>query len=148
MGGSSGAAGSFSSVWFHPDLFARVISFSGTYVRQASPEDPLYPHGAWSYHDYDPFDAAMPNGLIMREAKAKPLRVWLEVAQNDLGNGSGPGSYRDFRLANDRMAASFKARGYHYHYDYAMGAGHFDGNVIAQTLPSALLWLWRGYPVN
>jgi enterochelin esterase-like enzyme len=148
MGGSSGAAGSFSSVWFHPDLFARVISFSGTYVRQASPEDPLYPHGAWSYHDYDPFDAAMPNGLIMREATAKPLRVWLEVSQNDLGNGSGPGSYRDFKLANDRMAASLKARGYHYHYDYAMGAGHFDGNVIAQTLPGALVWLWRGYPAN
>jgi hypothetical protein len=78
----------------------------------------------------------------------KPLRMGLEVAQNDSGAGSGPGSYRDFKLANQRMAASLKIKGYHYHFDYAMGAGHFDGSVIAQTLPGALLWLWRGYPIN
>jgi enterochelin esterase family protein len=148
MGGSSGGAGSFSMAWFHPDLFARVISFSGTFVRQASPEDPLYPHGCWAYHDYDPFNATAPNGVIMKEPVPKPIRVWLEVGQNDLAAGSGPGSYRDFKLANQRMAASFLAKGYHYHFDYLMGAGHVDGGAIAQTLPGALLWVWRGYPVN
>jgi enterochelin esterase-like enzyme len=148
MGGSSGAAASFSMAWWHPDLFGRVISFSGTFVRQASPEDPKYPHGCWSYHDYDPFDMTAPNGLIVKEPTTKPIRVWLEVGQNDSGAGSGPGSYRDFKLANQRMAASFKMKGYHYHFDYAMGAGHFDGGVIGQTLPGALLWLWRGYPVK
>jgi enterochelin esterase-like enzyme len=148
LGGSSGGAASFSMAWWHPELFARVLSYSGTFVRQASPEDPLYPHGCWSYHDYDPYNAAAPNGLIMKEPTAKPLRVWLEDGQNDSGAGSGPGSYRDFRLANERMAASLKAKGYHYHHDNAQGAGHFDGNVVAQTLPTALLWLWRGYPLN
>jgi iron(III)-enterobactin esterase len=148
MGGSSGGAASFSMAWFHPDLFARVIAFSGTFVRQASPEDPLYPHGCWSYHDYDPYDATAPNGLIVKEPTTKPLRVWLEVAQNDMGSGSGPTSYRDFKLANQRMAASLKLKSYHYHFDYALGAGHFDGGVISQTLPGALEWLWRGYPTN
>jgi iron(III)-enterobactin esterase len=148
LGGSSGGAAAFSMAWFHPDYFTRVISYSGTFVRQASPEDPMYPHGCWSYHDYDPFDAAAPNGLIMKEAAAKPLRVWLEVGDNDNGAGSGPGSYRDFRLANQRMAASLKAKGYHYHFDQAKGGGHVDGNVVAQTLPDAMAWAWRGYPLK
>lgn len=147
MGGSSGGAASFSMAWFHPDYFTRVISFSGTFVRQASPEDPMYPHGCWAYHDYDPYNEAMPNGVIMKEATAKPIRVWLQGSENDMGAGSGPGSYRDFRLANQRMAASLKAKGYHYHFDYAEGAGHVDGGVVPQTLPDALLWVWRGYPL-
>jgi hypothetical protein len=108
----------------------------------------MYPHGCWSYHDFDPYDPAAPNGVIVKEPTTKPIRVWIEAAQNDMGSGSGPTSYRDFKLAADRMAASFKLKGYHYHYDYAMGAGHFDGSVIAQTLPTALQWLWRGYPVD
>jgi hypothetical protein len=148
LGGSSGGAGSFSMAWFHPELFARVIAYSGTFVSQASPVDPMYPHGCWSYHDFDPYDPAAPNGVIVKEPTTKPIRAWIEAAQSDMGAGSGPTSYRDFKLAADRMAASFKLKGYHYHYDYALGAGHFDGNVIAQTLPTALQWVWRGYPVD
>jgi len=148
LGGSSGGAASFSMAWFHPDYFTRVISYSGTFVRQASPEDPLYPHGCWAYHDYDPFDPATPNGVIMKEPTPKPIRVWLEVGDKDMGAGSGPGSYRDFMLANQRMAASLKAKQYHYHFDLAKGAGHVDGNAVAQTLPDALTWAWRGYPLK
>lgn len=148
LGGSSGGAASFSMAWWHPELFRRVISYSGTFVRQASPEDPLYPHGCWAYHDYDPYDASKTNGVIVKEPTTKPIRVWIEAGQNDLQANSGPGSYRDFRLANQRMAMSFKAKGYHYHHDDALGAGHLDGNAVAQTLPSALLWVWRGYPIQ
>jgi hypothetical protein len=57
-------------------------------------------------------------------------------------------TYRDFELANERMAASYKLKGYHYHFDHAQGAGHLDGNVVAQTLPPALLYVWRGYPID
>jgi enterochelin esterase-like enzyme len=148
LGGSSGGAASFSMAWFHPDYFTRVISYSGTFVRQASPEDAMYPHGCWSYHDFDPYQEAAPNGVIMKEPTPKPIRVWLEAGENDNGAGSGPGSYRDFRLANQRMAASLKAKQYHYHFDYAKGAGHVDGNVVAQTLPDAMAWAWRGYPLK
>jgi hypothetical protein len=65
-----------------------------------------------------------------------------------MGSGGGPASYRDFELANRRMAASLKAKGYHYHFDVAQGGGHLDGGAVAQTLPSAMLWVWRGYPIN
>jgi hypothetical protein len=148
LGGSSGGAGSFSMAWWHPDLFSRVITYSGTFVRQASPEDPLYPHGCWSYHDYDPYDPAMPNGLIVKEPSKKPIRHWIEVGTNDMGMGGGPSTYRDFQLANQRMAASYKLKGYHYHFDLAQGGGHLDGGAVAQTLPAALLYVWRGYPID
>ena len=148
LGGSSGGAAAFSMAWFHPDYFTRVISYSGTFVRQASPEDPMYPHGCWAYHDYDPYQEAAPNGVIMKEPTPKPIRVWLEAGENDNGSGGGPETYRNFRLANQRMAASLKAKGYHYHFDLAKGAGHVDGNVVAQTLSDAMIWAWRGYPLK
>jgi hypothetical protein len=34
------------------------------------------------------------------------------------------------------------------HGEYAKAAGHVDGKVVAQTLPEAMLWLWRGYPIE
>ena len=41
-----------------------------------------------------------------------------------------------------------KAKGYHYHYVFTAGAGHNDGKVVKATLPDALAWLWRGYPIK
>jgi hypothetical protein len=148
LGGSSGGAGSFSMAWWHPDMFSRVITYSGTFVRQASPENPLYPHGCWCYHDFDPWNAAAPNGLIVMENGIKPIRHWLEVGTNDMGMGGGPTTYRDFQLANQRMAASYKMKGYHYHFDLAQNGGHLDGGAVAQTLPAAMLYVWRGYPID
>ena len=43
----------------------------------------------------------------------------------------------------ERMAAALQAKGYDYRYVVAENAAHVDGNVIAQTLPGALEWLWR-----
>jgi enterochelin esterase family protein len=148
LGGSSGGAASFSMAWWHPDYFHKVITYSATLIDQASPENPLYPHGCACYHDVDPNTAATmtPNGLVMQATVNEPVRMWLESAQND--NQVGGGIFHDFKLASMRTAQEFKAKGYHYHYDYALGAGHLDGNVVAQTLPTALLWLWRGYPVQ
>jgi S-formylglutathione hydrolase FrmB len=182
LGGSSGGAASFSMAWWHPDLFNRVLTYSGTYVNQVTASSP-FPHGCWVYHDVDPYSDAGPNGLIVQDCENasgniassnpgpcdtplsptacqaaagctwntsvnRPLRVWLVSAQYVLGAGGAPGSYRNFDLANQRMAASLEMRGYHYVYNHALNAGHEDPKVIAQTLPSALLWLWRGYPVD
>jgi enterochelin esterase family protein len=148
LGGSSGGAASFSMAWWHPEYFHKVLTYSATLIDQASPENPLYPHGCACYHDVDPnVDATMtPNGLVMTTTPNEPIRMWLESAQND--NQVGGGIYHDFNLASMRTATEFQAKGYHYHYDYALGAGHLDGNVVAQTLPTALLWLWRGFPVE
>ncbi len=81
VGGSSGGAGSFSMAWWHPDLFRRVITFSGTYVAQVPANSP-FPHGCWIYHDVDPYDAGAPNGLIVQHC---------ESATNFAAGSSNPG---------------------------------------------------------
>jgi enterochelin esterase-like enzyme len=137
MGGSSGGAAAFSMAWFHPDLYRRVLTYSGTYVNQQSPRDPKTPHGAWEYHEH-----------LIPQADRKPIRVWLEVSENDNGSKRDEASLHNWVLANQRMAAALKAKGYHYRYVFAKAAGHTDGRVTRQTLPGALEWLWRGYPVK
>jgi iron(III)-enterobactin esterase len=135
MGGSSGGACAFTMAWFRPDLYRRVLAYSGTFVNQQSPVNPDSPHGAWEYHEH-----------LIPQSDRKPLRIWLEVGENDNGANREEASLHNWVMANDRMAAALKAKGYHYHYVFARGARHVDGKVVRQTLPEALAWLWRGYP--
>jgi enterochelin esterase family protein len=137
MGGSSGGAVAFTMAWFHPELYHRVLTYSGTYTSNQSPKNPESPHGAWEYHEH-----------FIPAADPKPLRVWMEVGQNDNGAGATAAGFHNWVIANQRMAAVLKAKGYHYQFVYAKGAGHVDGKAVAQTLPEALLWLWKGYPVK
>ena len=137
MGGSSGAACAFTMAWFRPELYHRVLSYSGTFVNQQSPEDPKLPHGAWEYHEH----------LIPQNEK-KPIRVWLEVSENDLGAARDAASLHNWVLANQRMAAALKDRGYAYRYVFAKDAKHVDPRVTRETLPGALEWLWEGYTEN
>ena len=134
MGGSSGGAAAFTMAWFRPDLYHRVLTYSGTYVNQQSPPNKESPHGAWEYHEH-----------FIANTEAKPLRIWLEVSENDNGSKKSEESYHNWVLANQRMAAVLKAKGYHYRYVFAEAAGHTDGKVTRQTLPEALVWLWKGY---
>jgi enterochelin esterase-like enzyme len=132
MGGSSGGAVAFSMAWFHPELYHRIITYSGTYVMQAPTAE--YPHGAWEYPEH-----LVPNN------PAKPLRIWMEVGQND-NTSTGPSSgFHNWVIANERMAAALKAKGYHYQFIYALGAGHVDGKVVGQTMAEALEWTWKDY---
>lgn len=135
MGGSSGGAAAFTMSWFHPELYRKVLTYSGTYVNQQSPMNPETPHGAWEYHE----------NLIKREAK-KPLRIWLEVSEKDNGWDRDEASLHNWVMANQRMAAELKAKGYAYRYVFAKNAGHTDRKVTLQTLPGALEWLWETYP--
>jgi enterochelin esterase-like enzyme len=137
MGGSSGAAAAFTMAWYRPDLYRRVLSYSGTFVDQQSPPDPKTPHGAWEYHEH-----------VIPAADAKPLRVWLEVGEMDNGWDKDEKSLHNWVLANQRMAAALKDKKYHYRYVFAAGAGHVDRKVVRQTLPDALQWLWRGFPTD
>jgi hypothetical protein len=43
------------------------------------------------------------------------------------------------------MAAALTEKEYHYRFVYSEGSGHCPGEVMDQTLPDALVWLWRGY---
>ena len=137
MGGSSGAACAFTMAWFHPELYTKVLSYSGTYVAQESPDNPASPHGAWEYHEN-----------FIPKLPAKPIRIWMHVSENDNGSKQPENTYHNWVMANNRMAAVLKAKNYDYRYVFSKNSGHVDGKVIAQTLPEALLWLWRGYPLT
>jgi enterochelin esterase family protein len=135
LGGSSGAAAAFTMAWFHPERYHKVLSYSGTFVNQAWPVDPATPRGAWEYHDH----------LIAKAAK-KPIRIWMEVGEKDNRFDNPEATWHNWPLANNRMAAVLKKKGYDYRYVFAMGAGHVDNRVVMQTLPTAMEWLWRDFP--
>jgi iron(III)-enterobactin esterase len=135
MGGSSGGSCALIMAWYHPELYHRVLTYSGTYVNQQWPYNPATPHGAWEFHEN-----LIPNSPTL------PLRIWMEVGDRDLLN---PNVMRDgmhdWVLANERMANVLAAKGYHYQFIFARNAGHVDGRVKQQTLAQALEWLWQGY---
>ena len=135
MGGSSGAACALSMAWYHPALYHRVLSYSGTFVNQQWPPNPQTLRGAWEYHE-----------RLIPQSKPKPLRIWMEVGENDIRSKDDESTYHNWVLATQRMAAVLKAKRYHYQYVFARDAGHVDGAVVRQTLPQALEWIWKGYP--
>ncbi len=132
LGGSSGGSAAFVMAWYHPELYHRALIYSGTFVNQQAGPDA--PHGAWNFHE-----TLIPNN------PAKPIRVWLEVGQNDNGAASAGAGFHNWLLANMHMATVLKAKAYHYQLVFAKGAGHTDGKAIAQTLPQGLEYVWRGY---
>ena len=136
MGGSSGGSCALIMAWYHPELYHRVLTYSGTYVNQQWPYDPATPHGAWEFHE-----------RLIAEAPAKPLRIWMEVGDRDLLN---PNVMRDqmhdWVGANERMAKVLAGKGYPYQFVFARNAGHVDRAVKQQTLGEALEYVWRGYP--
>jgi iron(III)-enterobactin esterase len=135
MGGSSGGSCALIMAWYHPELYHRVLTYSGTYVNQQWPYNPETPHGAWEFHEH-----------LIPDNPGKPILIWLEVGDRDLFN---PNVMRDgmhdWVVANERMAQVLAAKGYHYQFVFARNAGHVDGRVKLQTLPEALEWLWHGY---
>jgi iron(III)-enterobactin esterase len=138
MGGSSGGSCALIMAWYHPELYHRVLTYSGTYVNQQWPYNPETPHGAWEFHEH-----------LIPNSPPKPLRIWMEVGDRDLLN---PNSMRDnmhdWVLANENMAKVLAAKGYHYQFVFARNAGHTDRAVKQQTLPEALEYLWQGYPIS
>jgi iron(III)-enterobactin esterase len=135
MGGSSGGSAALIMAWYHPELYHRVLTYSGTYVNQQYPWDSATPGGAWEFH----------RTLIPNSPK-KPLRIWMEVGDRDLYN---PNVMRDdmhdWVVANENMARVLAAKGYHYQFTFARNAGHTDRTVKQQTLPEALEYVWHGY---
>lgn len=132
MGVSSGAACAFTMAWFRPDRWRRVLSYSGTYVNQQSPPNPETPRGAWEYH-----------ATLIPAAERKPLRVWLEVGEQDLHADDPEETWHNWPLANRRMAAALAAKGYPHCFTFSKGGRHADPRVLDHTLPGALEWLWR-----
>jgi glyoxylase-like metal-dependent hydrolase (beta-lactamase superfamily II) len=138
MGGSSGGVAAFIMAWYRPDLYHRVLAYSITAINQQWPHSDETPHGAWGFHE-----------TIIPNSPVKPIRVWLEVGDKDFLN---PNVMRDgmhdWVVASENMARVLAARGYHYQFVFARNAVHVDRAVKQQTLPQALVWLWKGYPIE
>jgi enterochelin esterase-like enzyme len=132
MGGSSGGSAAMAMAWYHPELYHRVLTYSGTYVNQQWPANSETPHGAWEFHEH-----------IIPNSPVKPIRIWMEVGDRD--NLMTRDNYHDWVLANEKMAQVLAAKGYHYQFVFAVNAGHTDRAVKAQTLPEALEYIWQGY---
>ena len=135
MGGSSGGSCALIMAWYHPELYHRVLTYSGTFINQQWPYNPQTPHGAWEFHEH-----------LIPNSPAKPLRIWMEVGDRDLFNPNVMrDNMHDWVLANERMAKVLAAKGYHYQFVFARKAGHVDRATKQQTLPEALEYLWRDY---
>jgi enterochelin esterase family protein len=135
MGGSSGGSCALSMAWYHPELYHRVLTYSGTYVNQQWPPNPETPHGAWEYHEH-----------LIPNSPAKPIRIWMEVGDRDNFNANVMrDNMHDWVVANENMAKVLAAKNYHYQFVFARNAGHTDRAVKQQTLPEALEYIWQGY---
>src|SRR6266705_7118449 len=139
MGCSSGGAAALTMGWFRPDLFRRLIAYSGTFVDQQdddAPEEAKYPLGAWEYH----------SGMkLIEKSEKKPLRIFTHVSENDLRNKDTEETHHNWVMAGERTAAALKTKGYHQCFVFTRGTGHCDRRVFEQTLADTLVWMWRGY---
>ena len=121
--------------WYHPELYHRVLTYSGTYVNQQWPVEPR--------------DSRTAPGSSMNTssptARSSRIRIWMEVGDRDQFQSRD--NLHDWVVANENMAKVLAAKGYHYQFVFARNAGHTDGAVKQQTLPEALEYVWQGYPI-
>ncbi len=139
MGCSSGGAAALTMGWFRPDLFRRLIAYSGTFVDQQdddAPEEGKYPLGAWEYH----------SGMkLIETTEKKPLRIFSHVSEKDIRPTDPEETHHNWVMAGQRTEAALKAKGYHHRFVFSKNTGHCDGRVFEQTLADTLVWAWRGY---
>lgn len=139
MGCSSGGAAALTMGWFRPDLFRRLITYSGTFVDQQdddAPEEKEFPLGAWEYHS---------SKKLIANSPKKPLRIFTHVSEQDLRANDAEETYHNWVMANNRTAAALKEKGYDYRYVFSKASRHCDRNVFEHTLADTLVWMWRGY---
>ena len=73
--------------WYRPDLYRRVLTYSGTYVNQQWPWNPETSGGAWEFHR-----------SLIPGSPVKPIRLWLQISDRD--NFSAGDGMHDWVLAN------------------------------------------------
>jgi len=139
MGCSSGGAAALTMGWFRPDLFRRLITYSGTFVDQQdddAPEEAEFPLGAWEYHS---------SMKLIANSEKKPLRIFTHVSERDNRANDPEDTHHNWVLANRRTAAALAEKGYDYRFVFSRATGHCDRRVFEETLADTLVWMWRGY---
>ena len=134
MGGSSGGSAALIMAWYHPELYHRVLTYSGTYVNQQWPPNAETPHGAWEFHE-----------TLIPNSPPKPMRIWMEVGDRDLFN---PNVMRDnmhdwVRGQRAHGARCWRPRAITTSSSSRATPATRDRAVKQQTLPEALEWLWK-----
>ena len=71
---------------------------------------------------------------LIPNSPPKPIRVWMHVSERDNRFTDREETWHNWVLANERMAAALKAKGYKYQYVYSQDSRHVDRAVVAQTL--------------
>ena len=139
MGCSSGGAAALTMGWFRPDLFRRIIAYSGTFVDQQdddAPEEAKFPFGAWEYHS---------SMKLILNSEKKSLRIFTHVSENDLRSKDPENTQHNWVMAGKRTDAALEEKGYNHRFVFSLATGHCDGKVFEQTLADTLVWVWRGY---
>ena len=113
---SSGGIAAWTVAWERPGQFRKVLSHVGSFTNI---------RGGHNYH------------AMIRKAKKKPIRVFLQEGASDLDNLHG-----HWPLANRQMAAALQFA--EYDYRFVMGDGGHNGRHGGAILPDSLRWLWRG----
>jgi enterochelin esterase family protein len=125
VGESSGGICSFNAAYRHPDQFARVLSWIGSFAAlQVSPAEPI---GGGIYP------------VLVRMEPRKNIRIWMQDGAHDQENIRA-GSWI---LQNIQLANSLKTKGYDYH--FSLGPGTHSQRQGSAELPASLIWLWRDY---
>ena len=139
MGCSSGGAAALSMGWFRPDLFRRIIAYSGTFVDQQdddAAEEAKFPLGAWEYHS---------SMKLIEKGEKKPLRIFTHVSENDLRPKDPEETHHNWVMAGKRTAEALKEKGYNHRFVFSLATGHCDRRVYDVSLADTLVWTWRGY---
>ena len=125
-GSSSGAICAFTVAWHRPDVFRKVVSTIGSFTNI---------RGGHAYPD------------MIREAEAKPIRVFLEDGLDDLRGVRRNGNYdpkMDWHAQNIKMVEALAAK--KYDLNYCWGIGGHSGKHGGSMMPAMLRWLWRDFP--
>ena len=123
MGASSGGIAAFSTAWFRPNDFRKVISFVGSFTDI---------RGGYIFPE------------LVAESEKKPIRIFMQDGRNDNRRPDAPN--RDWFLQNVRLVQALTKKGYEV--NYAWGIGNHGQKQGGAIFPEMMRWLWRDQPVS
>lgn len=119
-GMSDGGLCAFAVAWERPDVFSKVISHIGSFVRSIDGED-------------------FPHKVRQTRRDPKPLRVFLQDGENDLNIEEGNWTFSNLSMASALTYGRYDHR-------FELGAGGHDLIHGGELFPDTLRWIWRDYP--
>ena len=123
MGSSSGGIAAFTTAWFRPNDFRKVISFVGSFTDI---------RGGYIFPE------------LVTESEKKPIRIFMQDGRNDNRRPGHPNN--DWFLQNVRLMQALTKKGYEV--NYAWGIGNHGQKQGGAIFPETMRWLWRDQPVS